>query len=251
MQCHYHSERPVARECRICHHLVCEDCIVKVDEAVVCKTCLAEAVTLRGHDVVLNVAQPDTTRAQPKQPQPPKKDEELLTLLTKKGETLQEHRSGFLTVLFSILPGLGHLYLGMQRRALSLLALFFALFFLSSITPSSMAFPVSVAIPILWFYAQFDALKYRTLFNAGEPYEDVPVIPQLAGIKPSWLGYILLFYGMIAIIDNVIAYSGLDYEVRRFVKDLFSAAVLIGCGYWVLSGRASRALRKDSEDQHA
>jgi len=253
MHCHYHPDAPVERECRVCQQLVCSDCIIKVDGVVVCRTCLAETVTLRDEGLAPAISVKGAG-VSTKLPPSPAAKQDALHVLREKTEALDAQKSGVLTVLFSVLPGLGHLYLGMQKRSVSLMALFFAIIFLSTVVPSSLGFPVGLAIPILWFYSQFDALKYRAMINDGESFDDEPLIPQLAQVKMSWVGYLLFGYGVLAIINNVINYAELDASTRYLIKDLLSAGVLIAIGLWVLSGKAGSLLtrRRDEEDhRHA
>lgn len=69
-------------------------------------------------------------------------------------------RSKFLTVVFSMLPGAGHMFNGFMKLGVSLMTLFFAVVFLSVTLGLG---PVMLLTPIIWFYAFFDCLNKRFL----------------------------------------------------------------------------------------
>ncbi|MCL2530940.1 MAG: hypothetical protein FWE40_02125 [Oscillospiraceae bacterium] len=72
--------------------------------------------------------------------------------------------SKFLTFCFSLLPGAGHMYLGLMKRGLSFMILFFATiaatFLSSSLRLEPFMFAFALAIPIVWFAAFFDLWRY-------------------------------------------------------------------------------------------
>ena len=246
MNCHYHSDRAVARECRVCHQLVCSDCVVKVGDDAVCKTCLSETITLK--DLGVATEAPSVAAAAPLS-----SDKKAVKVLKNKTEALQNpQKGGFLTVLFSLLPGLGHYYLGLQQRGLSLMIMFFAVIFLNTVVPGRAQFPVALAIPILWFYSQFDALKFRTLINQGEMVEDRAIFPQLQNvIRLSWLGWILVGFGALSVFYNLLSTFVVDWQIRAAIEDLVSAGILIVVGWWMLKGKADRYFeRYRNQDDH-
>ena len=63
--------------------------------------------------------------------------------------------AGFLSV---VVPGIGHLYLGLNRQGLQLMGVFLAVIFLH------LPFR-GVIIPIVWFYALFDVLQKTDRYN--------------------------------------------------------------------------------------
>ncbi|TXK83455.1 hypothetical protein [Paenibacillus sp. N3.4] len=64
-----------------------------------------------------------------------------------------------ITFLLSFIPGVGHLYLGLNKRGLQFLIGGFAC--ISLIPPFPMVFPFVLAV--IWFYGLFDALQKVTL----------------------------------------------------------------------------------------
>jgi len=67
-------------------------------------------------------------------------------------------RSKFWTIVFSMLPGAGHMYNGFMKLGVSLMALFFAVAFLSVTLRLG---PIMMIAPVIWFYSFFDCLNKR------------------------------------------------------------------------------------------
>lgn len=256
MNCHKHPDLPVARECRMCHNLICTECVVEVGEHAVCKSCLAESLILDEGGIKLDpsaqrepIAASAPSGSKAKDKASARHDKAVDTVKQRYNAFGQPIKSGFLTVLFSCLPGLGHYYLGLQKRGLNLMILFFGIIFLNSIVPNSLHFPLSLGIPILWFYSQFDALKHRTQINNGEPYTDEPIFPQLKNITTaSWFGWGLAILGIFALFYNVLNLFGIDYRYQNAIKEMVAAGILLVLGYMILKGKSFSFLTRSNRD---
>jgi TM2 domain-containing membrane protein YozV len=235
MNCHYHPDRDVVRECCICHELICSECAVPVGEHAVCKTCVSQTMVLDESG--------DYNRYQaivPKAGKKDKKAQKAITAVKRKVETLNAgHKSFFLTTLFSCLPGLGHYYLGQQVRGVHLMIIFFFLIFLNTIVPNSLMFATGVAVPILWFYSQVDAHKYRDAINRGETVADRPIFPRWKEwLHVSVLGWAFAILGGAAFCYSLIDLAGVnDWQLREALKEMVTAVLLFGAGFWILKGK--------------
>ena len=69
---------------------------------------------------------------------------------------MRKKKNKFLTFVFSMLPGAGHMYMGFMKLGISLMSAFFFLVFLSSWLNIG---PLMFILPILWFYSFFDCLN--------------------------------------------------------------------------------------------
>lgn len=242
MNCHYHADLPIARECRSCHHLICAECVVPVGEDALCKSCVAEQL-LKTKSAA---PKPHVHHAPPVTPH-----KQAMNTLHHKDEALHAPlKSGFLTVFFSFLPGLGHYYLGLSKRGLNLMVMFFGLIFLVSLTPNVLNFPIGLGFPILWFYAQFDALKYRSLINQGASFADEPVLPQMMRyINIKYLGWLIAMIAVMGIFSNLLDIMPIDYTVNKMIRQLFSAAVLLGVGFWILKSKNIPFVPKEESEE--
>lgn len=87
---------------------------------------------------------------------------------------LSAERDRLSAILLSFIPGLGHLYLGLMGRGLSLLLLFFGLIavvgFLTVLTKEAGILFFLGALPIIWIYGLFDVVQ---LFNRSQKGEEL------------------------------------------------------------------------------
>ena len=67
-------------------------------------------------------------------------------------------KSSFLTLVFSFVPGCGHMYLGAMKKGTFLLSAFWAVIFVASWFDLGF---LCFLLPVLWFYSFFDALNLR------------------------------------------------------------------------------------------
>lgn len=79
-------------------------------------------------------------------------------------------------ILLSIIPGLGHMSLGLMQRGITFLVSFVGLFaiilFLSFIMNSGSLLVFLLALPIIWIYGIFDAVSIVQKKHNGEQLED-------------------------------------------------------------------------------
>lgn len=104
------------------------------------------------------------------------------------------HKNGFLTFLFSLIPGCGLMYLGYMKKGLQTMFMFGASGYLASVFMYSRYFEwISVffiiLIPIIWFYQMFDAmhsLAHMKRYEWEVPPDDKYFIP-FTSLKPNKL----------------------------------------------------------------
>ncbi len=80
------------------------------------------------------------------------------------------------TIMLSIIPGLGHMYLGLTQRGITFLISFIGLFaiivFISAVMSSGAILVFLLALPVIWIYGMFDAVQLLQAKNRGEHVED-------------------------------------------------------------------------------
>ncbi|MCP3742057.1 hypothetical protein [Rossellomorea sp. BNER] len=188
-----------------------------------------------------------------------------MQLLTKKqnGETLVDRsileefesrredgkKSKSLATLLSMFPGAGHLYLGLQRRGIQLMAAFlFSIYILDVLRLGIFLF----LVPIIWFYSFFDGLQRASRYGK-EPLEDTPVISYLINHQ-KWVGIGLVALGIYYMFTNILLpvfspfiqqYIGVDfmYWVQNYLQTGIVCVLLIGGGLKLLGG----SRKKDKE----
>ncbi|MBY6037782.1 hypothetical protein KUV80_14010 [Fictibacillus nanhaiensis] len=115
----------------------------------------------------------------------------------------------FATIL-AIFPGTAHLYLGLQRRGLQLMAAFLFTIFILDVLRFDLFFFLA---PIIWFYSFFDALQQ--INKDPDDLEDKPVVEYLI-YHQRWVGIGLIALGMFYIFDRVLVPIADRFLVRYY-----------------------------------
>ncbi len=134
-------------------------------------------------------------------------------------EDLEEHLSAggkkkVLAIALSIFPGAGHLYLGLQKRGLQLMAGFLlAIYIMDNLRLSLFFF----LLPIYWCFAFFDALSQAARYERNE-MRDEPLLEQFVPYQ-KWFGFGLIILGIYYILNRVAA----DFVREYFTSMIFQA----------------------------
>ncbi|RDW18985.1 hypothetical protein [Oceanobacillus chungangensis] len=160
-------------------------------------------------------------------------------------------KSKTLAILLSIFPGAGHLYLGLQRRGIQLMAAFlFSIYVLDVLRLSIFLF----LIPIIWFYSFFDGLQKASKYGKEE-IEDLPVISYFinhqkwVGIGLVLLGLYYLFADMVIPAITPVVERLLNFNVQYWFYSYFQTTVvcllLIGGGIKLIAGNKRKREGKE------
>jgi TM2 domain-containing membrane protein YozV len=163
-----------------------------------------------------------------------------------------------LAMLLSIIPGAGHLYLGLQRQGIELMAFFFLSFYLTDWLKISI---FMVVAPIVWFASMFDVMHKA---SGERPMVDNSILSDkwfkdeqaiisensLLRNKHKFLGYALIILGTYLILNRFVypfILSYLDSRIADNIQTGFVAVLLIIGGVKVVLG--SKAPKVDSETE--
>lgn len=161
-------------------------------------------------------------------------------------------KSRWLTFMLSMIPGLGHLYLGFAKQGLQyMIGACVCIILIPSIP---MLFPFALAI--LWFYQLFDALQKASWMKAaamehermmmgqdtfGYPWTERDWI-QMNGyqkesaVHPFWIGAACIGMGILVLLVGV--FPGLwEWLLNRNITSVLLAVGLIVYGMWLLGKR--------------
>lgn len=174
----------------------------------------------------------------------------------------QKPKSKFWTFALSILPGLGHVYLGLMKRGSQYMALFLvAVVFLNTLRIDLLF----VALPIIWFVALFDALECASRTDNEGQTDDQPLFTQIDWKrKQNWIGAGLLFLGIYLLIDRIflpylpsllaqfIPHEWVTRHLKLYVlqghfQTIIVSIVLMGIGLKLWLGK--KTSRKEGERQ--
>lgn len=104
-----------------------------------------------------------------------------------------------LAMLLSIIPGVGHYYLGAMNRGLQFMLLFFGSFFIVEWFIPMRILPFW--LPVVWFYCLFDALQVADHPERGEILlvEGHTIVKNI-----HWIGLAVAVLGLIQIIEYIL-----------------------------------------------
>ncbi len=159
-------------------------------------------------------------------------------------EELDKHReegkkSKVIAMLLSVFPGAGHMYLGLQRRGLQLMAAFlFSIYILDVLHLSLFLF----LIPIIWFYSFFDSMQQLSRYGKEE-FKDEPIVSWLINHQ-KWVGIGLVALGcfylfdqaLIPLLDRLFNEFQVYYWAKSYLQTAIVAILLIGGGLKLLLG---------------
>ncbi|RHW43508.1 hypothetical protein D1B31_02290 [Neobacillus notoginsengisoli] len=154
-------------------------------------------------------------------------------------------KSRAIATFLSIFPGAGHLYLGLQRRGIQLMAAFlFAIYILDVLRLGIFLF----LIPIIWFYSFFDGLQ-KASRSGSESLEDVPVITYFVNHQ-RWVGIGLVVLGFYYLFTNIFLpvfqpiiarFVTVDmYMLSNYLQTAIVCILLIGGGLKLLAGNKEK-----------
>jgi len=167
---------------------------------------------------------------------------------------MNNNKSKGLAIMFSFLPGAGHLYMGFYKRGLSFMLTFFGIPFIISTFGFNM---LGFFIPVLWFYAFFDGInKATSMPHENIDEQDKSIYDNLLKYNkfPSpkwgiWVGIGLIVLGAYLLADRFILEElsrlGLiDLAiVNKYIGTIIFSGVLVFVGVRLVKG--SNAPRKD------
>lgn len=108
--------------------------------------------------------------------------------------TPERRKAPGLAVFFSLLPGLGHIYLGLHQRGIAFFAAFFASLWLSDQADLSGA-----VVAFTFFYAMIDAYQQATQPTAVEAHSRMANSERRANLA---LGVFLVVTGVLLLYSN-------------------------------------------------
>ena len=161
---------------------------------------------------------------------------------------INRNASPALTFLFSLLPGAGHMYLGLMRRGLEIMVVFFAAIFLVANTLGLAEIGVPLSI-ILFFYSLFDAQHLYKAVRKGEEVADTDFLKissfTLNGYHMG-IGAILL--GFIFLLDRLRPHivQFMQPAVYSMMERSITPLLLIALGLYLVK----RAGKGESDDKN-
>lgn len=200
MKCVYHDDQEASAICSTCHQPVCEACLVELGGKQFCRPCLEKKVV-------------------------------------GKLEAGSGEKSLFWAFVLSLVPGVGYLYLGLMRRGMQTMFIFYGAIFLAVITEFG-AIPALV-LPVTMFYTIFDTLQLLKQMNEGHCVEDKLLFEMgLLEARGSLIGTGLIILGALALLNNLLPrFFSYHYLMNRYIAPVLIVALGIYILYRNTRGR--------------
>jgi len=197
MKCANHPETEAVDICPVCRRPICPDCAVNLAGKNYCRPCLEKKVAHLSH-------RPGA-------------------------------KSRFWAFMLSLVPGGGYFYLGLMKRGLQTMVVFFGAIFISAMTHIE---PLAAfVVPIMVFYSIFDTQQLLSRMNEGQAVEDKELFDWGRWEnKRGLIGGALILLGLLALLENLMPFYINLYAVQRFIPSL----VIIGIGAYILYRNTAR-----------
>lgn len=149
---------------------------------------------------------------------------------------MQNNKS--LAMLFSLMPGAGHMYIGLQRKGIQIMASFFLIIGLSDWLRISFTM---FLLPIIWFFSIFDVRKQ--LMSDKPIAEDEGINFVCKGDEVKFVGYGLIIIGILSMINRVVFPAlniYLDMRFENYIRTSIASILCIGIGIKLLTGKKTK-----------
>lgn len=198
MKCENHPEIDSVSTCALCGGYYCDACIIEIDGKDYCRQCIKQKIV----------------------GEPSKEETEKVITNVKK--------SKFLALMFSLVPGVGYLYLGLMKKGLQTMIAFFGSLFIANFISFEEA--SILLVPVLIFYSIFDTQQLVRDLNEGLPIED-KALYDITKLKfnQKWIGYGLILVGVLAFVNSLP--FGLPYWVHRMIPPVLMIAAGVAILY--------------------
>lgn len=157
-------------------------------------------------------------------------------------EVNQNPKSG-IVFLFSLVPGAGHMYMGLMNRGLQLLVGFMLGCALLGVT-YNFNFIIGPAMVVLYIFNLFDAYNCRKLVQSGSEVPNEPVV-KIGGVYVGAGLIILGGLGLLFTLDSLRHMTDLFYDIMGNIIRLMPSLILLAVGLVLLR----RARKKDRKEQ--
>ncbi len=160
-------------------------------------------------------------------------------------------KSGFLTFIFSLIPGAGEMYMGFFKQGLSLMLLIFLICAIGSFF--GMEFLIML-LPIIWLYSFFHVHHLRSL-SQEEFYmieDKFLFLDDMQAYKQNWnigtkkvIAVVLVIMGVIMLWNTLINtlswllpdfFKEIGYRVAYFVPRIVMGCAILYAGFKMLKG---------------
>jgi hypothetical protein len=177
-------------------------------------------------------------------------DEEKKAVLL---EQMEQQNRKIIAMVLSVIPGAGHMFLGLQRQGIQLMSIFFFSFFITDWINVSIFMAL---IPIIWFFGLFDAMN-KAAGNENQNDDSLPFFSWFGTQKPfiknanKYIAYALIAIGCFLLFERIVL-PGLeriiDFQIREYFKIILLSVLFIAGGVKLLVGSKSAEVIEEGDE---
>lgn len=158
-----------------------------------------------------------------------------------------ERKSGFLTFIAALIPGVGYMYYGLVKKGAEALIIYLLISPVFDMLGMNWIGSM-IKIP-LWLYLFFDTFNVANKYRRGEELQDsgfiikddTPIsVETIRSIdsrlpKNKWnlLAFLFIFIGIIAVLNQILG-QDVFYIIRATIRNCVIPALLIVSGIYIL-----------------
>ncbi|GKX31836.1 hypothetical protein SH1V18_43160 [Vallitalea longa] len=212
MKCFYHQDRDSQYKCKKCGKHLCSQCKVIAGNVVYCKECYESL----------------------------------------KNNNINREYNKFWAFVLSLIPGVGHMYLGLMKKGLYFLLLIISCMFLADVSYQT---PIVALLGIvIWFYSFFDAYHIRKRIDNNEDILNTDIVSNKIlkiNIKKKYIAYGLIIIGVYLLFNYLLldinSCLELTYVQRRTISRIVVPIILIIGGLLLLK-RIKKTVMNDEQE---
>ncbi|NLD50283.1 MAG: hypothetical protein GX660_24355 [Clostridiaceae bacterium] len=156
---------------------------------------------------------------------------------------MEKQNKKVIAMVLSIIPGTGHMYLGLQRQGLQLMLIFFMSFFLNEWLNLGI---FMVFVPVVWFFSLFDVM-YKASGVDVEEDGDILLLSWFKGKSPlirnksKFIAFLLIGIGCYLILEKIVLKELIiDQRLISYIKTAIIALLFIAGGVKIMMGSSSK-----------
>lgn len=160
-----------------------------------------------------------------------------------------QNRSRFLTFLSALIPGVGYMYLGLIKKGIQIMVIFFLIEPLFNFIGLDGLTSV-ITIP-LWFYLFFDTFNIASKLDRGENIPDIDfvfdknkniysseysndTIKNIGAKRGLILGWALVIIGILSIINKIIPENAIYNFIKQSIGAYLVPVIFVFAGVYLL-----------------
>ncbi len=208
MDCKKHIGVTACNTCSSCGEWICDECAIDINGRNFCKACVSKRMEVEAPRVGMHGH--GHAHGAPSKP-----------IVASECKTRKRINSFFL-LLCAIIPGCGHMYLGLIKRGFLILTTFFTACYLAS---SDLYQSANIFVIIIWFTSFFDTFNIKNKLKNGELVHDG--VDDIKELLQENKRYILALLAIVVFAELTAANNMLYHQYAAPIRIVFMVFAIV------------------------